>query len=465
MSETPITPTIQAVNSPTSLGTVSDSRDTRENRDTRDNKLTTTKLDWNDQTEDLLASWTDVAACYKWLHNASFRKYDNINFGFNIPISIFSTITGVVSVSMTSIVPTDYVDLAQKVVGGVNVLTGILTYFQTYLKFAQQAEAHRHASVGWAKIERNMRIELKYKRENRKDADSFIKVCRSEYDRLVEQSPDIPTDIIQAFKKKFAKHEQLIKPDICDNIIHAEVTKPPLVEEEEIEIPEMLDTKPSLDQEELLSQIKEILSESRLVPVGMKDHEIGPRTTIKPQGYPIYPIDQTTFISKPRKSFLGSPPPLKPIEDLPPSRPSVKDLVKTYNRQSVSMGIGETIKAIGATQTGPSFSSIFSTTTNNTKTSPSFGPTIAKVSAPIFKEENFELAMKNISEENKLKQMNVIEPLQVVIEGPDGEEIATPSTTPSTPVQEVRNLFHHEEEETEENDEKQKSPIDLGDLI
>ena len=392
------TPTVQAT-SPTTTSSTS-------SNDQKSQQLTTTKLDWSDQTEELIASWTDVSACYKWLHNQAFRKYDNINFGFNIPISIFSTITGVVSVSMTSIVPEPYVDLAQKVVGGVNVLTGILTYFQTYLKFAQQAEAHRHASVGWAKLERNMRIELKYKRENRKDADTFIKVCRSEYDRLVEQSPDIPTDVIQQFKKKFGKHDALIKPDICDNLLHAEVTKP----EEEPLIEPVFVSKPNFDQEHVLTQIKDILAESRLVPIGLKDNEIGPKTAISlGSNYSPYvptvrssvELPDTFFLNKPKKSFLGSPPPKKSIDDLPASRPSVKDLIQSFDRDR-KLTFSAPHEAKNAS----------SSTGANNGNSPIFKPTLSN---------NFDTAVKSVNSSSVS-----FTPLEVIVEAP----------TPVTPLEE-----------------------------
>jgi len=263
-----------------------------------------------------------------------------------VPISIFSTISGVVSVGMPSLVPPEYVDLAQKVVGGVNVLTGILTYFQTYLKFAQKAESHHHAAVGWSKLDRNMRIELKIDRVHRKEADTFIRVCRSEYDRLIEQSPVIPKDIIKKFKSKFSSkshHAALIKPDICDNLTHAEITKP----EEEPESPEpepVFPTIPTESQDEVLRKIKDMLAESRLVPIGVRDSELTSNPGFTAKNVPIFSsqtinsqFDKYKPIA-PRKSFLGTPPPPKEIEGATSVRRSVKDLAKQYEaRGSIPM--------------------------------------------------------------------------------------------------------------------------------
>ena len=89
-----------------------------------------TRLDWTDHTEDLLASWGDVASCYKWLHERAFRKFYTINYWMSLFISIFSIITGSTSLGMQSLVPMDYVSLASKIVGGVNLITGIVTQIQ-----------------------------------------------------------------------------------------------------------------------------------------------------------------------------------------------------------------------------------------------------------------------------------------------------------------------------------------------
>ena len=34
-----------------------------------------TKLDWTKSTEDLLISWADIALCYTWIFDKSYRHY------------------------------------------------------------------------------------------------------------------------------------------------------------------------------------------------------------------------------------------------------------------------------------------------------------------------------------------------------------------------------------------------------
>uniref|UniRef100_A0A6C0HE74 SMODS and SLOG-associating 2TM effector domain-containing protein n=1 Tax=viral metagenome TaxID=1070528 RepID=A0A6C0HE74_9ZZZZ len=260
--------------------------------DQRENKV---KLSWNDQTETLLRSWSDISSCYNWMHDKSFRKYQKKNFKFSLPVIILSTLTGTLNLALQGYVPADYITYAQAGIGGVNIFTGILTTLQNYFRYAENSESHRNASVGWGKLQRNISIELTYDRLSRKDADSFIKVCRMEYDRLLEQSPIIPTEIISLFKKKYAEQrkqkkkqkenkkqqrkmsksnnnnkddneefyedddnddDKLILPDVCGELTHTGVYKESLNECTRLD--KMLDIKQS-EESRLIPEIKDVL--------------------------------------------------------------------------------------------------------------------------------------------------------------------------------------------------------------
>jgi hypothetical protein len=53
----------------------------------------------------------------------------------------------------------------------------------------------------------------------------FLKICRSELDRLIEQSPQIPDNVIRYFEKEFINMPNLKKPDIAHGIDHTKVFK------------------------------------------------------------------------------------------------------------------------------------------------------------------------------------------------------------------------------------------------
>jgi hypothetical protein len=184
-----------------------------------------TKVHWSDENEKILVEWCDVAQCYKWLNSRAHAKFSYMHAWFTIPAIVLSTISGTASFAQTSL-PTAYQVYSPMVIGGINIFIGILTTVQQYLKISELNEAHRVSSIAWDKFARNIRIELAKIPDERMDAGPFIKLCRQEFDRLMETSPMIPEKITQEFNSKFKgkdakgkrNFDKLKKPDICDTI-------------------------------------------------------------------------------------------------------------------------------------------------------------------------------------------------------------------------------------------------------
>jgi hypothetical protein len=146
---------------------------------------------------------------------------------------IISTLAGTANFAQTR-VPEEYQGLFTMVVGGINILGGIISTIQQFLKITQLNEAHRVSSISWDKFARNIRIELAKHPDERMEAGSFLKMNRQEFDRLMETSPMIDEKIVDEFKAKFkgkdgTKERQhfddLKKPDICDIIVSANETR------------------------------------------------------------------------------------------------------------------------------------------------------------------------------------------------------------------------------------------------
>ena len=108
------------------------------------------------------------------------------------------------------------------VVGGFNIVAGIITTVQQFLKITQLNESHRVSSIAWDKFYRNVKIELAKHPSERIDPRQMLKMSKEEFDRLIETSPNIPEKIVQQFKANFFKQEsfdKIIKPEICDILI------------------------------------------------------------------------------------------------------------------------------------------------------------------------------------------------------------------------------------------------------
>jgi hypothetical protein len=176
-------------------------------------------LEWTKPTEDLLVSWADIALCYTWLFDKCFRRVNKFNYGYTIPIIVFSTITGTLSMSLDSLLSEDKVKTGQIVIGGINIFIGILSTLQNFFRYAQLSEANLVASRDWAKLHRNIKIELSIERKNRKTAAEFVRSIRQEYERLLNSRPVIPSSILMDFKNQY-RNSDVIKPEVVEKIRH-----------------------------------------------------------------------------------------------------------------------------------------------------------------------------------------------------------------------------------------------------
>ena len=211
----------------------------RENSNNVDNKSISASatnmlnIDWSPDNEKILVEWCDVAQCYKWLNLKSHSKLSNMHAWFTIPAIIFSTISGTASFAQESF-PANIRVYAPAVIGTINITIGILTTIQQYLKISELNEAHRVSAISWDKFARNIRIELAKKPVERDHAGHFLKICRQEFDRLMETSPSINDKVIEEFKVKFSgkdgsaqrrNYDKLKKPDICDTIVSVDESR------------------------------------------------------------------------------------------------------------------------------------------------------------------------------------------------------------------------------------------------
>ena len=180
---------------------------------------------WTLEQEELLAEWAEKASCYRWLHNKSEKQYRCRNYSFTIPVIILSTLTGTANFAMDSFVPNEQKKMAMGIVGGVNIFAGILSTLQNFLRYAELMEGHRSSGVSWSKFGRNITVELALDEKRRKPATDFLKICRAEFDRLIEQSPSIDDKIINRFEHIF-KDNDIIRPEVCNGIKKCKIYKP-----------------------------------------------------------------------------------------------------------------------------------------------------------------------------------------------------------------------------------------------
>ncbi len=198
----------------------------RSNSDLSGNPMKKFNNGWTKQQELLMAEWADKAGCYRWLHDRCEKKYSQLNMGITIPVIILSTLTGTANFALDGFISPDDQDAkkyAQAAIGAVSIFAGILTTLGNFLRYAQGSESHRVAGIAWGKFQRQIAVELAIAPKDRIDCMDFLKICRAELDRLIEQSPPVPDDVIAEFKKEFEDKPEVKKPEICDGMEHTSI--------------------------------------------------------------------------------------------------------------------------------------------------------------------------------------------------------------------------------------------------
>lgn len=158
------------------------------------------ELIWHGQQEDILKDWAEMAASYRWLHSRSYNEFKKQNMYFALPVIVISTITGTANFAQSSF-PPSVQPYAPAMIGFFNLTAGLITTIAQFLRVSEQMEGHRASSVEYGKLARNIEVELSLPAHERSSSGlEYIKKCRTEIDRLIEQSPDIPMGIIKSFQ-------------------------------------------------------------------------------------------------------------------------------------------------------------------------------------------------------------------------------------------------------------------------
>jgi len=180
--------------------------------------------EWTTDHEDILIEWADKAMCYNWLHSRAHAMYSKLNYSYTIPVIIISTLTGTANFAQAR-VPISYQGYFGMIVGFFNILAGIITTIQQFLKITQLNEAHRVSGIAWDKFYRNIKIEIARHPDERMDVNQLIKMSKEEFDRLIETCPEIPDQIINEFKMVFRgnfEYDEIVKPELCGQLVSTE---------------------------------------------------------------------------------------------------------------------------------------------------------------------------------------------------------------------------------------------------
>ena len=169
---------------------------------------------WNDYHENVLRQWGEASACYRYMHHRAFLQFKRLSLRFNLPVIVLSTITGTANFAQSTL-PPSIQPAAPSIIGGLNLIAGLIATIMQFLKVNELMENHRTAALGHGSLSRNIRLQLALPRNERnKEGLKFVEECKATYDSLLEQSPPIPKKILLNFDKEYPNEGVFTKPEI-----------------------------------------------------------------------------------------------------------------------------------------------------------------------------------------------------------------------------------------------------------
>ena len=140
--------------------------------------------------------------------------FQNLSMRFTLPVIVLSTITGTANFAQEQF-PVSVRSAVPRIIGGLNLIAGIIATIMQFLKINELMESHRSASQLYGKLSRKIRLELNLPLVNRTaDGAEIVHDAQQEMDRLIEQSPPLPKKILVAFDRDFPDDNIFTKPEI-----------------------------------------------------------------------------------------------------------------------------------------------------------------------------------------------------------------------------------------------------------
>ena len=181
--------------------------------------------DWSEEQEKLLAQWSERSSGYRWMHDRASKKFRKQNYSLAIPSIVISTVAGSANFLVAGKESNENSEHEPAsiplLIGISNIIVAVLGTVSQFLRLAENAENHRTASIAFGSFYRHISCELSMPRDNRAGAQELVNSCRKEFDRLIENSPEIPDKVLEEYSNMMKEntHNDLVsKPDIAEGV-------------------------------------------------------------------------------------------------------------------------------------------------------------------------------------------------------------------------------------------------------
>ena len=153
---------------------------------------------WNENQEQLLRKWGDECKAFAWKHYKACKKFKRQNKYFNVVSVCLATVAGVgafVNVECDS-----WYSLG---IGLTASVSAGLTTLNSRLDLGELASKHKYSYQEFSKLSKEVPYVLSFERIRRGDSSQVMSEFKEKYDKIIDESPEIPIEITEEYKNKF----------------------------------------------------------------------------------------------------------------------------------------------------------------------------------------------------------------------------------------------------------------------
>lgn len=169
---------------------------------------------WNDDYENLLASWGEKAAGLRYMHGNSSGYWRGVSNNLTLYSIIATTVASAASLVAGSIDDVGAKDAVLFAAGGVGLITSFIQSLKKFYNADEKAAEHGAIAKQFGSYYRYITLQMGMSREDRRPSDELSEWALKEFERLQQEALPLRGADVQLYKKTFKASNQAM-PDNC----------------------------------------------------------------------------------------------------------------------------------------------------------------------------------------------------------------------------------------------------------
>jgi hypothetical protein len=169
---------------------------------------------WNDDYENLLASWGEKAAGLRYMHGNSSGYWRSVSNNLTLYSIVATTVASAASLVAGSIDDIGAKDAVLFTAGGIGLITSFIQSLKKFYNADEKAAEHGAVAKQFGSYYRNLTLQMGMSREDRRPSDELSEWALKEFERLQQEALPLRGADVSLYKKKFKASNQAM-PDNC----------------------------------------------------------------------------------------------------------------------------------------------------------------------------------------------------------------------------------------------------------